>query len=1694
MNDDKKDINIEGDVNAGNANFGTQHFHGTVNIHGSASTEPPFNRKTSVFISYARADAMEFAKRLHDDLETQGIDAWLDKSDIKDGMTFIEAIDIAIEACDYFILVFTPGANKSEYCRDEWKKALEYYKPIIPLLLLGDYKDLPKEAFVYLNNSPDFRNKASYTSELKKLIKNISDLPSLPGETRNVPKILDYSPRPQLINTMQEALTSHKTSVADNSSNKIGIGIHGMGGVGKSTLAIVLADEYFIRRTFKDGIFWLTIGTEPRLNEIWSQLADYLGHPRDDFKDADDAKAFFELYTRDKECLFILDDLWKKEHADAFLNFGAKSRILASSRRADILAELELVTLAVDEMNNAQAQDLLKRVTKLDTLPAIANEVIKACGYLPLALKMIGSMVVKGGSKGIDLEKRWQDALERLLNPELLVEITGEYRSDIPPTLFAALKVSIDDLDNDLCESYFSFAVFSDDAQIPEDVMLTFWKPLEGRKVRDRINELVSRNLLKKADNGSLTLHDLQFSYLRGEAQERLKQLHSKLLNAYQAQGNGEWYDVPDDGYFYDHLIYHLEQSQQYDEIHSLFCGEGGKGWADKRTLPKLLQDFDYVKKLVPENDIANRIRYAIFDEILRNRYPQMPIEIASQLVIRGLVSPELMVSAIEGMDGDTKDKVNAYITVIKQLDLDITQERLALDALILAKNISDSQDRASLILELYTYLSESNKQNNFNLLWQAAIEIDEWRQRESLFEMILSKLSYDQIDEMKNDLFASNVSARRYVYIFEEIKTYLSPYPEIINEIGSFVLDKVIQTYQQYEKIYLLDYLIKLLPEALQKKAKKNIVPAYLACVVWEPENNWGQKNCFETLIPWIPIEDLPELWERAIRDVALNDGGFSWYAEKVQLAIAKHWGSIDKDTYQHITGENEVPDFVQSIDVHNLAYDNKIPWCEIKARTISLLPKDEQEKEWLFVCEVAIEASWYNLPKGQSEPINKWLDEFTLSIPTPLVPKVWERTLEAFDELLLKRESERNYWNWSSSFHPGYYVGALASLANRIPDEELTDYIQKTISLWIKHHDYSNEWSKTIARLLDRLDNAQRELVWGKLVKIALSDEAKKPFIHSGQDFLFHIVGASSNIVWQDEKIEWLLETSRTQYEETSWRLLYNFSYLPAKFKPNVWLEAVQRLKKGDSDRQIFQCFEEIYPKILEDIPNFPELINWDISLWDKTIVEGRRFGGYTGFNNLLQHAPHNFRVAASQLIKSEDGNLTLEDNIRLFEFVTDDERKEILHKLADTWREETIKELTPLAVASWTPKTIWMVWQYMHDFNPDREWPYCNWALTLAPYIPEEHAAQAYVMALQHLGWPLWKDTCQVLATRVPRDFADSEWNRLTEVLNSGSYDVYGIKKIRSAITSSLSDKKLKQILDNHREQKQTRYKKIAKHSIIDGSLLRYFQSMFLISATARIHELSNLENESKFWRFVISFHRKFDYVVSWGAFIYGGFLAFTFPIMLPIIRALRPIDNVLCLSYPFYIAINLESVARYGYLRDDLEYEYFRSHKTLLMRLYELVDRKIDNEENLNKNSVKGTFYLALIMVLLFFVLFERKVVFRILMLIGALIGVVLFPAVWLLQMMIAVGFIDYYTVNQFFERAIESHLSLSKTTVAEESLEQWLTQSKAPDMLEYRPLLNKIGGSKLRKAVAKAYTDANTWWYETVTVIEEPRKR
>ena len=60
-----------------------------------------------------------------------------------------------------------------------------------------------------------------------------------------------------------------------------------------------------------------------------------------------------------------------------------------------------------------------------------------------------------------------------------------------------------------------------------------------------------------------IRLHDVIRSYLQGEERARLAGLHAELVEAYRARCPEGWHTGPDDGYFFQHLPYHLAEAGQ---------------------------------------------------------------------------------------------------------------------------------------------------------------------------------------------------------------------------------------------------------------------------------------------------------------------------------------------------------------------------------------------------------------------------------------------------------------------------------------------------------------------------------------------------------------------------------------------------------------------------------------------------------------------------------------------------------------------------------------------------------------------------------------------------------------------------------------------------------------------------------------------------------------------------------------------------------------------------------------------------------------------------------------------------------------------------------------------------------------------------------------------------------------------------
>jgi|GEM_PF-4777030 len=526
--------------------------------------------RIDVFISYRRADGKIFAKRLRADLKKQGFNAWMDERNMPSGEPFIAAIDSAIESARYFLLVFTPEAIKSEYCQDEWKRAIEQAKPIIPLLFIGTDADLPEE--VKLNDRRDFRKNAQYARELNRLIEQLSLTPKQPGKWHNVRDQLSYHlKRTNELGKLRDMLIEHKIKVMTSPRRRIGI--HGMGGIGKSELAVALARDYSIRRSFSDGIFWLTFGPNSDSKNQLSRLRGWLNGGNAPFKDTIEAIDFFADATRDRECLIILDDVWEKEHVCPFSRLGEKTRLLVTTRSAKILNEIDAHAYEIDLLSDEQSQQLLEKITDkpYDKLPLITSSIIKACGNLPLALSMIGAMV-----KGKPLSY-WESALESLQNADLK-EIAARFPDYAYPNLFAAIEVSVNALTDDLRNYYYDFAIFTDDPKIPEKVFLSFWKPLNKASVLNVLRELASRNLLRLAADGSVTMHNLQFVYLTYKVDDKTDR-HNRLLTNYN-NSRTDWHTIEDDTYLYNNLVYHLKRAGDNQAINILFYDQS---WMQKR-------------------------------------------------------------------------------------------------------------------------------------------------------------------------------------------------------------------------------------------------------------------------------------------------------------------------------------------------------------------------------------------------------------------------------------------------------------------------------------------------------------------------------------------------------------------------------------------------------------------------------------------------------------------------------------------------------------------------------------------------------------------------------------------------------------------------------------------------------------------------------------------------------------------------------------------------------------------------------------------------------------------------------------------------------------------------------------------------------------------------------------------------------
>jgi WD40 repeat protein len=341
------------------------------------------------------------------------------------------------------------------------------------------------------------------------------------------------------------------------------IGLHGMGGIGKTVLAIDLVNDDEVRRAFPDGIFWLTLGQTIEPLRLQGELAGYVAGQAKAYATVNEARDQLRQSFDGKSCLLVLDDLWRPEDAEPFDMLGPSSRLLITTRDADLLVALGARELPLNVLSEELALELLSSWSgqARGVLPAAAHGVAESCGYLPLALALAGARVQSGA--------RWEEVLSALQRGRL------EFLDHPYGSVFSSLRLSTDALPDAERARYFELAVFPEDASIPVETICTLWRhtgKTELAAARDLLRRLHRQALLTlHADGGHISFHDLQHDFVRLNVTS-LIEANAALVDAYGAMTPTGWASGPDDGYFFQHLPQHLFAAERPDELKALLC------------------------------------------------------------------------------------------------------------------------------------------------------------------------------------------------------------------------------------------------------------------------------------------------------------------------------------------------------------------------------------------------------------------------------------------------------------------------------------------------------------------------------------------------------------------------------------------------------------------------------------------------------------------------------------------------------------------------------------------------------------------------------------------------------------------------------------------------------------------------------------------------------------------------------------------------------------------------------------------------------------------------------------------------------------------------------------------------------------------------------------------------------------------
>ncbi|KAF7849269.1 hypothetical protein BT93_L1032 [Corymbia citriodora subsp. variegata] len=273
------------------------------------------------------------------------------------------------------------------------------------------------------------------------------------------------------------------------------VGIHGIGGMGKTTLAQIVYNQ--LSNDFADCCFLSNI-REIEITRLQNQLISNILKKRwPDINNIMEGKKVIKERLCSKRVLLLLDDVDKASQLDALVKkrewFGKGSKIIITTRDRGILNvptlvdwTYELISMDFDHSLQLFSKHAFRRDYPIEQYIFHSERAVDICGGLPLALEVIGSLL-----SGKSIEE-W-DAM--------LKELEVFPHEDVQRKLMISIKA----LNEDQRKIFLDVACFF--IGFDKRIVIHMWESCEFLP-HQSLGILQQRSLIKIKEDNLLWMHD----------------------------------------------------------------------------------------------------------------------------------------------------------------------------------------------------------------------------------------------------------------------------------------------------------------------------------------------------------------------------------------------------------------------------------------------------------------------------------------------------------------------------------------------------------------------------------------------------------------------------------------------------------------------------------------------------------------------------------------------------------------------------------------------------------------------------------------------------------------------------------------------------------------------------------------------------------------------------------------------------------------------------------------------------------------------------------------------------------------------------------------------------------------------------------------------------------------------------------